>query len=240
MTPSKMKALAAAGFTLEQIIIIGEADEADISAEAKQAREDAAERREKERQRKLKYREKTRTMSHLSHDVPRDTTGQASKPNEINGHVPPQLADVPIVRKEEVRKQERDYSDFGFIDDPSPPIARETPDKVKAKSRKVATRLASDWVVPQEWIDIATKIGLTEEQARHEAESIRDWSLSAPGGAKLDWLAAWRNWVRRRAGDGPRASAIHRQYGAEISNLEKIRAARAKRREEEARVRNAN
>lgn len=39
--------------------------------------------------------------------------------------------------------------------------------------------------------------GLNDRQIDAEAAKMRDWSLSSPNGAKLDWEAAWRNWLSR-------------------------------------------
>lgn len=200
MTPAEIKAYRDAGFTLEQIIQIGEVQEAKHS----EAAQKAAAKREATRQRQIRWRERNAVTRYVTHPP--------SKPNEINGHVTQPAKIDPIVR-EEVRNKERDYSDFGFMDDPSPSIARVTPAKAKSKAKLSATRLAADWQPPQEWLDIAAKIGLDEATARAEAENMRDWSLSAPGGAKIDWLAAWRNWCRRKLTEMPKVSAIQRQFG---------------------------
>lgn len=73
----------------------------------------------------------------------------------------------------------------------------------KREARKRAERLPEDWTLPSEWIEDATSRGLTVEQAHDQAERMRDWSRSAPAskGAKLDWRAAWRNWIKRVCDD---------------------------------------
>lgn len=70
--------------------------------------------------------------------------------------------------------------------------------------RRRATRLPSDWTLPLEWRADAPKAGLPELRIDTEALNMRDWSLSSPNGAKLDWRAAWRTWCRRAAKDRPR------------------------------------
>jgi hypothetical protein len=40
--------------------------------------------------------------------------------------------------------------------------------------------------------------GMTDREIDAEGETIRDWSLSSPAGAKLDWEATWRGWIKRR------------------------------------------
>ncbi|WP_051321101.1 DUF1376 domain-containing protein [Rhizobium mesoamericanum] len=72
-------------------------------------------------------------------------------------------------------------------------IVKETPNGV---SKKRASRLAADWVPPAEWIDEAVDKGMPRSKALAEAERMKNWSLSHPKGAKLDWLATWRNWYR--------------------------------------------
>jgi hypothetical protein len=63
--------------------------------------------------------------------------------------------------------------------------------------RKRAVRLGADWQVPDHWITWARRQGMTEAEARRDADMLKDWSLSDPKGVKLDWFAAYRNWVRR-------------------------------------------
>lgn len=61
-------------------------------------------------------------------------------------------------------------------------------------SKKRAVRLPKEWVCPSEWIDEAVGKGLTRAKAMAESERMKNWSLSNSRGAKLDWLATWRNW----------------------------------------------
>jgi hypothetical protein len=65
------------------------------------------------------------------------------------------------------------------------------------RARKRAFRLSEGWTPPAEFIEYAIGQGLSEGQAHAEAEKMRDWSLSSPNGAKLDWPATWRNWIKR-------------------------------------------
>lgn len=77
---------------------------------------------------------------------------------------------------------------------PAPKPVGEAPKPPKPVSR--ARRLTADWVLPVEWEDDAREIGLPALRIAEEAVKMRDWSISAPNGAKLDWRAAWRNWCR--------------------------------------------
>lgn len=83
--------------------------------------------------------------------------------------------------------------------EPEPEPLEEEPKGSRARKR--ATRLSEDWVCPEEWIDEAVAAGLGSHEARQLAEQMRDWSLSSPKGAKLDWRATWRGFVRRELAD---------------------------------------
>lgn len=74
-----------------------------------------------------------------------------------------------------------------------------TPIPIPVEKAARATRLPTDWVLPDDW----------EEWARTErpdldptsvACSFRDYWVAKPGkdGRKTDWLATWRNWVRNQ------------------------------------------
>lgn len=88
---------------------------------------------------------------------------------------------------------------------------KETPSGV---SKKRAVRLSPDWQCPDDWIDEAVEAGLTRAKALSEADRMKNWSLSNPKGAKIDWLAAWRNWYKgkldddRKRGSGRDAEGI--------------------------------
>lgn len=72
--------------------------------------------------------------------------------------------------------------------------------------RKRAHRMPDDFSPD---LDFAVAEGMTLSQARSEADAMRDWSRASPNGAKLDWPATWRGWVRRALKDRP-----HRQSQA--------------------------
>lgn len=70
--------------------------------------------------------------------------------------------------------------------------------KPKPKPKKVATRLPEDWVPDEKYRLDAMRLGLPAARVADEGERFRDWSRSSPNGAKLDWPAAWRNWVKMK------------------------------------------
>ena len=74
-------------------------------------------------------------------------------------------------------------------------------------------------LLSQEWIEEAEKLGLSRQDAESEFAQFRDYWLAQAGAkaVKVDWLAAWRMWIRNalkfqrrpsgRGGGGRRMSA---------------------------------
>jgi hypothetical protein len=60
-----------------------------------------------------------------------------------------------------------------------------------------ATRLTEDMLLPRHWLSEALRQGMTTDEALHQFEQMKDWSIGSPRGAKLDWFATWRRWVRQ-------------------------------------------
>jgi uncharacterized protein YdaU (DUF1376 family) len=84
-----------------------------------------------------------------------------------------------------------------------PPTSNlEVKEEPTGSSKKRAYRLASNWTPPPEWIEEAVGKGMPRATAVSEAERMKNWSLSTRSGAKLDWLATWRNWYSDKI-DGP-------------------------------------
>lgn len=86
---------------------------------------------------------------------------------------------------------------------PTPPkeINSSPESSLRSEARKRARRMPADYFPD---IDYAVSAGLTPSEAKSEASAIRDWSLSSPNGAKLDWDATWRGWVKRALERRPR------------------------------------
>lgn len=89
-------------------------------------------------------------------------------------------------------KEREQFADVQALPDTSQP-------EKKNKVSK-ATRLSSDWEPTQEMIDYC-RTQRPELDPAVVTENFRDYFLSAPGvkGLKNDWLATWRNWVRRES-----------------------------------------
>jgi len=83
---------------------------------------------------------------------------------------------------------------------PTPTVKKEEP---KGSSQKAASRLPDDWRLPPSWGEWAASEGMDELTIRREAEKFADYWRGVAGakGRKLDWLATWRNWVRKALDD---------------------------------------
>lgn len=67
----------------------------------------------------------------------------------------------------------------------------------RERARNRASRLPEDWSLPEDWKTWATKEG--HPSPEKAAARFRDYWIAVPGqkGLKRDWLATWRNWIRR-------------------------------------------
>jgi hypothetical protein len=72
-------------------------------------------------------------------------------------------------------------------------------EKELKKSSQRGSRLANDFVLPEEWVLWADK-ERPDLSAKHVFEQFKDYWCAKPGkdGVKLDWQATWRNWVRNQ------------------------------------------
>lgn len=80
-------------------------------------------------------------------------------------------------------------------------------DAPKPKREAQGTRLDREWSLPESWWTWSrtTFPQTTVERVTTEAETFRDYWISAPGqrGRKADWEATWRNWCRKAFATGP-------------------------------------
>jgi hypothetical protein len=69
--------------------------------------------------------------------------------------------------------------------------------ETKKKKNKLGSRLAQDWILPDDWEYWANR-QRPELNAKLVADQFKDYWIAQPGqkGVKLDWEATWRNWVR--------------------------------------------
>lgn len=59
-----------------------------------------------------------------------------------------------------------------------------------------ATRLPSDWCLPDDWRAIALEMRPTMDVDEEAAKFADYWCAKGRDAAKTDWLRTWRNWVR--------------------------------------------
>jgi len=80
-------------------------------------------------------------------------------------------------------------------------------DVKKTPTKKTGKRLSEDWFLPNEWGEWAMREeGKTRQQVERIASQFKDYWIAkaGQGASKLDWFAAWRNWVRRDNDSGSR------------------------------------
>lgn len=83
----------------------------------------------------------------------------------------------------------------------------ESPPSVPPRgATKRGTRLPDGW---EPDVAFAESAGLSRREVFSEAAKFRDYWLAKPGqgGVKLDWMATWRNWVRKAADDRTKRGA---------------------------------
>lgn len=95
----------------------------------------------------------------------------------------------------------------------------ETPVKKKPKKEINGTRLPDyfavgpdeneEWEMPDAYIDFCKSLGWSSSEIFNEALVFRDYWMATPGakGRKTDWLATWRNWMRRADGQKKQVAA---------------------------------
>lgn len=93
-----------------------------------------------------------------------------------------------------------------------------------APSRKSGTALPADWVLPRQWGEWALqeREDLTADDVREIALTFRDhWVANANRreGKKADWLATWRNWVRR---EKKRTKQVPSVQAARLDTMQQI------------------
>lgn len=102
------------------------------------------------------------------------------------------------VRKYRDKKKQPSNVDETLQKQPSNAIDTDT-DTDKKQNSKRGSRLANDWVLPNEWEYWANK-ERPDLNAMQVADQFKDFWCAKPGkdGMKLDWAATWRNWVRNQ------------------------------------------
>lgn len=101
---------------------------------------------------------------------------------------------------------------------PEPKPDKEKKEEANASSQKRGSRLSPGWHLPKAWGDWAVAEGLTEAEVRQESERFGDYWRGIPGakGVKLDWLATWRNWIRKAVEDRQARPGLRTIQGGKI------------------------
>ena len=111
-------------------------------------------------------------------------------------------------------------------------IKQETVNKIKelvpqqaAAPKKRATRLPDDWRPDREYWEAAQLINkdLTQDWFVQVAHKFKDYWIAKSGkdATKADWLATWRNWIRREVENAKGGSGTtgKQSYGQQRSEL---------------------
>ena len=90
--------------------------------------------------------------------------------------------------------------------EPEPELEPEDKDKslsvaAKAAPKKRGARLPVNFEAPEEWFEWGREQGYSDSLMSRELAKMIDWSQNSDKGAKKDWLAAWRNWLRNNNPD---------------------------------------
>ncbi len=161
-------------------------------------------------QRKREQRDREKEASNnpqntLSHDASRNVTLDKDKDKDYLKPINPPLS-PPCggdLADEEKIQEANGEDEAVFANEPpsdNPPPA-EQKSRPEARESSRGTRMASDWELPDDWLQWSVDEGGLSS-ARHGlavSEKFRDHWLAQPGlkGRKTDWSATWRNWVRR-------------------------------------------
>lgn len=102
------------------------------------------------------------------------------------------------------------------------------PPKELAKPVKKSTRLPDNWEPTQDYWDAAVLIGDElnidmRPRLKQIAHKFKDYWIAKSGkdATKADWLATWRNWIRREAENGKSGTGTtgKKSYGEQRSEL---------------------
>lgn len=79
-----------------------------------------------------------------------------------------------------------------------------------ARQKSRGVRLPTGWSPGDDGLAFAESQGLRNGRAAKELDRFRDYWASQPGqkGVKTDWLATWRNWVRKAAETAPKGAIV--------------------------------
>jgi uncharacterized protein YdaU (DUF1376 family) len=92
-----------------------------------------------------------------------------------------------------------------------------------ATPKKLSRRLPDDWKPTREYWDEALLIknDLTQDWFALVAHKFKDYWIAKSGkdATKVDWLATWRNWIRREVENAKSGSNTKSNYGTQRAEL---------------------
>jgi uncharacterized protein YdaU (DUF1376 family) len=133
----------------------------------------------------------------LSLDGERITKGRVQEVLKKSAKTQQKLAKNLLKTPQVIQQKPLNSNDQGpHILEPEPEPEITTLSK---SARKRASRLPENWTLPDDWLECGFALGLPESFIRDEADRMANWSRGSPNGAKLDWRATWKNWIKREA-----------------------------------------
>ena len=72
----------------------------------------------------------------------------------------------------------------------------------RKQPKRIATRISNDYEPTKDLLDWQSN-NFPDVNVQLETEKFKDFFLSSPKGVKLDWDAAWRNWIRNSSKPKP-------------------------------------
>lgn len=160
------------------------------------------------------------------HNTPMETLRAALQDAELNIHrgvssnAPVRVSGPsPETQPLRLREGQGQGQGEGYLKDQeqAPQQRRPSPeagDDQPTEKPKRASRLPEDWALPDDWLDwaLTERPEFSEADMRKVGEGFRDYWCSAAGkgATKVDWLATWRNWVRKESAPSatPRKPAV--------------------------------
>lgn len=165
--------------------------------------------RERKRQARRQSTERPRTIRGTSTDSPRNVRGQSAlnqpltvnQPTGVNPPVSPLAADA---------------AKGGTGEQPALAGSSSSGHEKATKTAARAQPVPAEFVVTEEMRRLAASYGVPAAAIDYETEKFLD-HFRAKGERKLDWIAAWRNWMRRAAEMTMHAPARASPNGARAS-----------------------
>ncbi len=137
---------------------------------------------------------------------------------------------VEIKRQKDAERQRRHrasrdvtVTECDSVTNPTPSLSPQTPQTHPHPSNNKPARVKGHRL-PNDWQPSALPAELTAAVAfwplkalERELSRFRDWAASAtgPNAIKLDWQAAWRNWVRKAEDEGRYGRNIAKSSGGQ-------------------------